>query len=179
MPSPATATPTGRSQIAPRRSDQRPKSGWITDEETAEASMIVAARVYERPKRSTRNGRSAGSAPFAKSVPRCPAARSVIARLSMPLLTTGRLPTLLVSDELDRFDRSMQTDARKSKRGRGRSPRPLEAAAQAQPRPARPDGRRRRVGALERPPMLAAEEEAVAATVRAHESRAAGGASDP
>src|ERR671933_3085806 len=87
MPTPATATPAGRSQIAPRRSDQSPKSGWITDDETAEASMIVAARVYERPKRSTRNGRSAGSAPFAKSVPRWPAPRSVIARLSMPALT--------------------------------------------------------------------------------------------
>src|SRR5438270_1872384 len=89
MPTPATATPTGRSQIAPRRSDNRPKSGWITDDETAEASMRVAARVYERPKRSTRNGRSAGSAPFAKSVPRCPAPRSAIARLSMPARTSA------------------------------------------------------------------------------------------
>src|SRR5438105_1762147 len=87
MPRPATATPTGSSQIAPRRSDQSPKSGWITEDETAEASTIVAASVYERSKRSTRNGRSAGSAPFAKSVPRWPAARSVIARLSMPALT--------------------------------------------------------------------------------------------
>src|SRR5437588_9979900 len=89
MPTPATATPTGRSQIAPRRSDNRPKSGWITDDETAEASMRVAARVYESPKRSTRNGRSAGSAPFAKSVPRCPAPRSAIARLSMPARTSA------------------------------------------------------------------------------------------
>ena len=67
MPTPPTATPAGSSQIAPRRSDQSPNSGWITELDSDEASTSTAARVYERPKRSLRNGSSAGSAPPAKS----------------------------------------------------------------------------------------------------------------
>jgi hypothetical protein len=39
MPVPARKTPTGRSQTAPRRSDQRPKSGWMIDEASAETSI--------------------------------------------------------------------------------------------------------------------------------------------
>ena len=84
---PASATPLGSSQIAPRRSDQSPKSGWITDDETVDARISTAASVYESEKRSVRNGSSAGSAPFAKSVPRWPAARAAIARLSIPART--------------------------------------------------------------------------------------------
>ena len=53
---PATATPAGRSQIAPRRSDQRPKSGCTSDDDAAEASISTAASVYESEKRSVRNG---------------------------------------------------------------------------------------------------------------------------
>ena len=90
MPTPATATPVGSSQIAPRRSDQRPKSGWMSDDEAVEASISTAASVYESEKRSVRNGSSAGSAPFAKSVPRCPAASAVIAPLLIPTRTAQR-----------------------------------------------------------------------------------------
>src|SRR5438067_1527263 len=92
MPTPASPTPSGSSQIAPRRSDHRPNSGCTSDEETVEASISVAASVYVSPNRSTRNGSSAGSAPFAKSVPRWPLASSVIARLSIAALTGLRLP---------------------------------------------------------------------------------------
>jgi len=38
IPTPARPTPAGRSQSAPRTSDQSPNSGWISDE------LIVAAR---------------------------------------------------------------------------------------------------------------------------------------
>ena len=38
MPIPASATPAGSSQSAPRASDQRPNAGWIIDE------LIVAPR---------------------------------------------------------------------------------------------------------------------------------------
>ncbi len=58
---PATATPTGSSQIAPRRSDHRPNSGWISDEQKADARINSAASVYESPKRSLRKGSSAGT----------------------------------------------------------------------------------------------------------------------
>src|SRR5437764_2219151 len=92
MPTPASATPSGSSQIAPRRSDHRPNSGCTSDEETVEASISVAASVYVSPNRSTRNGSSAGGAPFAKSVPRWPLASSVMARLSIAALTGLRLP---------------------------------------------------------------------------------------
>src|SRR5438067_13447035 len=79
---PATATPAGISQYAPRRSDQRPNSGWISELKNADASISAAASVYERPNRSFRNGSSAGSAPFAKSVAQWPADSAAIARLS-------------------------------------------------------------------------------------------------
>src|SRR5919204_6643287 len=72
IPTPATATPDGRSQIAPRRSDQSPNSGCITDDETVEARTMTPASGYVRLKRSTRNGRRAGSAPFEKSTARGP-----------------------------------------------------------------------------------------------------------
>ena len=70
IPIPATAAPAGASQSAPRRSEKSPKSGWITDDDAADASISSAVRVYESPKRSLKYGRSAGSAPFAKSVAR-------------------------------------------------------------------------------------------------------------
>ena len=78
MPAPATTTPAGSSQSAPRASDQRPKAGWISDE------LIVAARtraptiVYVRSKRIVRKGRSAGSEPWARSVARCPEERAAM-----------------------------------------------------------------------------------------------------
>src|SRR5213078_1808577 len=52
----------------------------------AEASISTAASVYESPKRSFRNGSSAGSAPFAKSTARWPPARAVSARRSSSCL---------------------------------------------------------------------------------------------
>src|ERR687883_218812 len=55
MPAPATATPRGSSQMAPRRSDQRPNTGWTTDDEIADASIAAAASVYERSNLSTQN----------------------------------------------------------------------------------------------------------------------------
>ena len=90
IPTPATATPPGRSQLAPRRSDQSPKSGWTSDDAAAEASISAAASVYDNAKRSVRNGSSAGSEPFEKSVPRCPPARATIALLWMPAPTSQR-----------------------------------------------------------------------------------------
>ena len=64
MPIPPTATPTGSSQIAPRRSDQSPNSGWITELDTDDASTSTAARVYERSnvleERQHRRQRAAG-----------------------------------------------------------------------------------------------------------------------
>ena len=45
MPTPATATPVESSQSAPRRSDQSPNSGWITELENVDASTITAASV--------------------------------------------------------------------------------------------------------------------------------------
>ena len=37
IPIPAMATPTGRSQIAPRASDHSPKSGWTIDDDSVDA----------------------------------------------------------------------------------------------------------------------------------------------
>src|SRR5256885_667501 len=56
IPIPATATPVGRSHSAPRRSDHAPNNGWISDEDAADASINVAASVYESPNRSLRKG---------------------------------------------------------------------------------------------------------------------------
>ena len=63
IPIPPIATPVGSSQIAPRRSDQSPNSGWIIETEIADASTSTATSVYERANSSLRNGSSAGSAP--------------------------------------------------------------------------------------------------------------------
>src|SRR5579884_91437 len=52
IPAAATATPAGASQSAPRRSERKPKSGWITDDDAAEASISSAVSVYESPNRS-------------------------------------------------------------------------------------------------------------------------------
>src|ERR671935_3123355 len=93
IPRPATATPLGSSQSAPRRSDHAPKTGWTSDDDAAEPSTSMAASVYERPKRSTRNGSSAGSAPLAKSVARWPAESAAIARLSSSARMGSSLPT--------------------------------------------------------------------------------------
>src|SRR5919197_5406320 len=84
IPTPASATPAGRSQSAPRASDQRPKAGWITDDETVAASTRAAAIVYERSKSSFRYGRSAGSEPWARSVARWPDESAAIALRSTP-----------------------------------------------------------------------------------------------
>ena len=89
IPIPPRATPAGSSQIAPRRSDQSPNSGWMTELETDEASTSTAASVYESPKRSTRNGSSAGSAPPAKSTARWPVASAPIARRSISVRMAG------------------------------------------------------------------------------------------
>src|SRR5204863_5477799 len=89
MPTPATATPAGRSHIAPRRSDQRPKSGWISDDEACDARMTAPTAVYESEKRSFRNGSSAGKAPFEKSVAKCPLDSSAIARRSISARTAA------------------------------------------------------------------------------------------
>src|SRR5262249_25317725 len=45
MPTPATATPAGSSQGAPRRSDHRPNSGGTSDDDAVEASITTAASV--------------------------------------------------------------------------------------------------------------------------------------
>src|SRR5919199_2897437 len=91
-PAPASATPAGRSTIAPRRSDQRPNRGCTTEDEIAEARMTAPASVYERSNLSTRNGRSAGSAPFAKSVAQWPLESAVMARRSSSARTKPKYP---------------------------------------------------------------------------------------
>src|SRR6185312_13537302 len=85
------ATPAGSSQSAPRRSDQAPKNGCTSDEAAVEASITTAASVYDSRKRSTMNGSSASSAPFAKSVAQCPAESTAIARLSSSARTEPRV----------------------------------------------------------------------------------------
>src|SRR3954470_5972894 len=92
MPSPASATPTGRSHMAPRRSDQRPNSGWIREDEACDARITAPTAVYESEKRSFRKGSSAGSAPFAKSVARCPLESSAIPRRSISARTRAGWP---------------------------------------------------------------------------------------
>jgi hypothetical protein len=87
---PASATPPGRSHIAPRWSDQRPNSGWSSDDETRTASINAAVAVYERSNSSERKGRSAGTAPEAKSTERCPPESVTIAlRSSSPVMSRG------------------------------------------------------------------------------------------
>jgi hypothetical protein len=63
IPTPARATPPGRSHSAPRASDQRPKAGWTREELIVAASAIAPTIVYERSNLVARNGRRAGSAP--------------------------------------------------------------------------------------------------------------------
>ena len=87
MPIPPTAMPAGSSQIAPRRSDQSPKSGCTTELETDQASTSTAASVYDSPNRATRNGSSAGTEPLAKSTAMWPPARAAIARRSISART--------------------------------------------------------------------------------------------
>src|SRR5439155_17659999 len=81
-------TPLGSSQIAPRRSDHRPKSGCTSELESAEASISTAASVYESENLSTRNGSIAGRAPAAKSTAKCPPESAAIARLSISARTS-------------------------------------------------------------------------------------------
>ena len=95
----ASADPDAGDRDAGRQQPDRaapvgpePKSGWMSDEDAAEASISTAASVYDSEKRSVRNGSSAGSAPFAKSVPRCPAASADIAPLWIPTRTVATLP---------------------------------------------------------------------------------------
>ena len=65
--------------MAPRASDQTPKAGWMIEDEIVPASTSAAAIVYVRSNFSTRNGRSAGSDPCARSVARCPEESASIA----------------------------------------------------------------------------------------------------
>ena len=87
IPMPPAATPAGISQIAPCRSDQRPKSGWTTDPEIAAQSTSTAASVYERSNSSWRYGIITYSAPPAKSTAQWPLESAAIARPSIRSLT--------------------------------------------------------------------------------------------
>ena len=57
----ASAKPPGRSHIAPRRSDQSPKSGWTSDEETSAASITPPSPCSSG--RTRRRGTAAARAP--------------------------------------------------------------------------------------------------------------------
>ena len=92
IPTPATTTPAGASQSAPRRSEKSPNSGCTTDEAAVDASIRPATSVYESEKRSLKYGNRAGSAPPAKSVPRCPPDSSTIARRSISARIRARVP---------------------------------------------------------------------------------------
>ena len=63
----------------------------MTDEAAVEPSISSATAVYESENRSLKYGSSAGSAPPAKSVARCPPERSSIARLSIPARIPARV----------------------------------------------------------------------------------------
>src|SRR5580765_1347875 len=103
----------------------------MRDEDAAEASISPAASVYDSEKLSVRNGNSAGSAPFEKSVPRCPAARADIAPLWIPERT---IPTLPLAS---RGDARRGTERRERRCRRRRRPRLGGRHAAARRRPPR------------------------------------------
>src|SRR3954449_2749981 len=121
MPTPATATPAGRSHIAPRRSDQRPKSGWIRDDDACDARITAPTARYDSANRSRRNGSRAGSAPLAKSVAKCPLDSSAIARRSMFGRTELRLATGLAAWPLGLRPPRLARDEAHEHRERGRT----------------------------------------------------------
>jgi hypothetical protein len=67
-------------------SEKIPKSGCTTEELTVAASTSVPAAARVRPRSETRNGNSAATAPWLRSVNRWPAERTAIARRSTPFL---------------------------------------------------------------------------------------------
>ena len=125
MPTPPIATPAGSSHTAPRRSDQRPNSGWTIELASAEARIRPAASVYERSYSSTRNGSIAGSTPPAKSTAMCPVESAAIARLSISSRTRRSLVAAPAAGPVG-YDRRRHGDRRR-----------LRSAARRHARPAR------------------------------------------
>ena len=64
---PARSTPPGMSQRISRRSATAPNSGWMIDEPTVIARTSRPAAAYDQPRWMTKNGRSAGTAPWQRS----------------------------------------------------------------------------------------------------------------
>src|SRR5215212_5759486 len=86
MPQPASNTPSGMSAGIGFLSEKMPKSGCTIDELTVAANTRAPAAASEIPRSAVRNGTSAATAPWLRSVKRCPADSPAIARRSTPLL---------------------------------------------------------------------------------------------
>ena len=142
IPIPPIATPAGSSQIAPRRSDQSPNSGWTIEAESVDARISTAASVYERSnssyeEREQRGQRAAGEvdrAVAAREQPPSPAGRSARARGS---LSRGGSDSIAPPMEI-----AVSAGSGRGRRHRLRRPRPARHA-----RPTSTRGcRARRVG---------------------------------
>ena len=88
----ATATPAGSSRGDDSRSAQTPNSGWITEEPSVAAVSSAAAEASDRPSRATRNGSSAGTAPWHRSAQPWPAPSRASRRRSIPVTDARRAP---------------------------------------------------------------------------------------
>src|SRR5215204_7070430 len=70
-------------------SENIPKSGCTIDELTVAANTSTPAAASEIPRSAVRKGTSAATAPWLRSVKRCPADSPAIALRSTPLLRTS------------------------------------------------------------------------------------------
>src|SRR5262249_19124422 len=92
---PANRMLAGNNQGIARRSASWPKTGWTTDEVALIANTKPAAAALEKCRPSTRNGASAGTIPWHKSIRKCPNDSSARARRfirSLLILVIGRQP---------------------------------------------------------------------------------------
>src|SRR5215210_2871726 len=89
MPHPASNTPSGMSTGMGFLSERMPKSGCPIDELTVAANTRAPAAASEIPRSAVRKGTSAATAPWLRSVKRCPADNPAIALRSTPLLATS------------------------------------------------------------------------------------------
>src|SRR5829696_1667294 len=86
MPHPASKTPSGMRAGMGFVSEKTPKSGCTIEELTVAANTRAPAAAREIPRSAVRNGISAATAPWLRSVNRCPADNPAIALRSTPLL---------------------------------------------------------------------------------------------
>src|SRR5215211_8736017 len=89
MPQPASNTPSGISIGIGFLSEKMPKSGCTIEELTVAANTRAPAAASEIARSAVRKGTSAATAPWLRSVKRCPADSPDIALRSTPLLGTS------------------------------------------------------------------------------------------